>query len=139
MKKIVAITVLFFWFDLQPTSFVTTLINKTGVNIKAQLHFSDSSIENKGIGIAQSYQVVNFDTKMLQSASFTSTDKDKNGNLYSQLDQKFTVPTTHVSYEISLQDVGPHKVPAGRGTESFMMPATQKIVCNLTGNVDNKK
>jgi hypothetical protein len=136
MKKIVAVIVLLFGFYLQPTAFVTTLINKTGVNIKAQLHFSDSSIENKGIGIAQSYQVVNFDTKKLESASFTSNDKDKNGNLYTQLDQKFVAPTGHVSYEILLQDVGSHKVPAGRGTESCMMPATQKIICHLAGSGD---
>ncbi len=109
--------------------FVTTFVNTTEININLELHFSDKSMTSKGIAMKQSYQVVNFNDKILASLLCSSDDKDKNGNFYGQLDQKMVVLTDDVTYNIALQTVPAHTVAAGEGTQSFEMPDSQTIIC----------
>ena len=125
---------------VQAAPSVTTFVNSAHVNVQLELHFSDNSIDKKGIALSQSYQVVNFPTKTITSVIFSSLDKDKNGNFYGQLNQKFSVPTTNVSYHISLQDVPAHIVKAAAGTEEFKMPDSQEFVCKFAPvKKDDKK
>jgi hypothetical protein len=138
MKKITIITIVCLHAYLQSVPLVTTLVNHAGINIKAQLNFSDHTIDTKSIGVAQSYQIVNFDNKTLASIILTSTDKDKNGNLYERLEQAMKVPVGHDFYTIKLAVVPAHQVAASQATPSFMMPATQKIVCEKFNKDDNE-
>jgi len=114
---------------------IITLINKSNINIQAEFHFSDKTMTKKGISMLQSYQVVNFDTKFIEYVLFKSQDKDKHGNFYKELNQKFIIPAKNVSYVLTLETVPAHIVNKAVGTELFMMPESQKIVCNL----DEKK
>lgn len=126
---------------VQAHSFITTFVNTSLININLELHFSDNSIANKGIAMSQSYQVVNFDNKVIKFIQFSSLDKDKSGNFYGQLKQDFAAPKADTTYNISLETVPSHIIPAGDGHEEFQMPESQKIVCNLTANkvaIDNK-
>jgi len=114
---------------LQAAPFVTTFVNTADVHLHVELHFSDNSVDSKGLSLSQSYQVVNFANKMITSAIFSSADKDKNGNFYGQLHQKFPTPKSNVTYNISLQDVPAHTVQAAPGTQAFEMPDTKEFVC----------
>ena len=134
MKKIIIVGCFLMHAYVQSVALVATFVNNSGVNIQAQCSFSDHTIENKGIGIAQSYQVVNFDTKSLNTILLNSPDKDKNGNLYAQCHQNIPSFKDHVTYEITLEKVPAHKVVAAVGTEEFMMPVSEKIVCTLKKN-----
>lgn len=125
---------------MQAPPFVTTFLNEAHVNLHLEVHYSDDTIDKKGIALSQSYQVVNFPNKIIRSVIFSSTDKDKNGNFYGQLNQKFAAPTTNVTYHISLQDVPAHIVKAGPGTEEFKMPDSQEFVCKFAPvKKDDKK
>ncbi|MBV8660767.1 MAG: hypothetical protein JO129_01305 [Candidatus Dependentiae bacterium] len=121
---------------LQAAPFVTTFTNATESNINLELHFSDHTISNKTLGMSQAYQVVNFHNKLLESVVFSSLDKDKNGNLFGQLNKKFSVPTKNESYNIALQDVPAHEVPAAQGTQPFSMPDSKTIICTLVPNIN---
>jgi hypothetical protein len=132
MKKNIVLMVLFLLHTcVQADPFVTTFVNTSMININLELHFSDNSISKKGIAMSQSYQAVNFKDKVVTSVVFTSFDKDKNGNLYGQLEQKFVAPTVDVTYNLALQDVPAHTVVAGIGTDAFEMPASQTIICTI--------
>lgn len=132
MKKSIIVSLLIVVStSMHAAPFVTTFVNTTSININLELHFSGQQIMNQIIAMSQSYQVVNFDDKRLQSIVFSSKDKDKNGNYYGQLTQDFTPPQTDVTYNLSLQDVPAHTVAASAGTDAFEMPATQKIICTL--------
>jgi len=136
MKKIIIIAMLSSSFLMQAVPVLTTFINKTGIVLQVQCTYSDHSIETKNMSPMQSYPVVNFDTKILQSAIFSSDVKDKRGNLYTQLDKQFTHPTQPETYELQLQSVPAHKIPASKGTDAFMMPETYKIICIKVSNLD---
>ena len=116
---------------LQAFPFVTNFVNTTQTTIDLELHFSDKSVVTKGIAMAQSYQVVNFDTKIINFVIFNSPEKDKNGNLYGQLNKKFAIPKADLTYTMALQAVPAHQVAAGVGTDAFEMPDSQKIVCDI--------
>ncbi len=116
---------------VQAAPFVTTFVNTSSININLELHFSDHNISKKGIAMSQSYQVVNFDDKIVKSVIFSSLDKDKNGNLYGQLDKEFQTPKADVTYNLALQDVPSHTVAAAHGTDAFEMPASQVIICTV--------
>jgi hypothetical protein len=141
IKNYLVCVVLFFSCSLmQAPPCVTTFVNTANVNLQLELHYSDDTIDKKGIALSQSYQVVNFPTKIMTSVIFSSTDKDKNGNFYGQLHQKFAAPTMNVTYQISLQDVPAHIVKAGPGTEEFKMPDSQEFVCKFAPvKKDDKK
>ncbi len=122
---------------LQTAPFVTNFVNAADANLQLELHFSDDSIEKKGIGLFQSYQVVNFQNKVITSVMFSSKDKDKNGNFYGQLHQQFSAPKKDITYNILLQDVPAHMVSAGPGTEEFKMPDSQEFVCKKVSSEKN--
>lgn len=126
---------------VQANNFITTFVNTSQININLELHFSDNSIASKGVAMSQSYQAVNFDNKIITYVKFSSLDKDKNGNFYGQFKQDFTRPTADTTYNINLQTVPSHTIPAGDGHEEFQMPESQTIVCNVATNkvtIDNK-
>ncbi|MDP3788086.1 MAG: hypothetical protein Q8Q60_02050 [Candidatus Chromulinivorax sp.] len=130
-KYIVLVSLFVSHACVQAAPFVTTFVNSSMININLELHFSDETIAQKGIAMSQSYQVVNFRDKILKSVIFSSLDKDKNGNLYGQLQQEFKIPTEDITYNLALQDVPAHTVAAGIGTDSFEMPASQTIMCTV--------
>lgn len=115
----------------QASGVVTTFKNFTDLDVKLEVHFSDNTISDKIVSMAQSYDVVNFNNKRIVSIIFSSVNKDKNGNLYGQLDQTFPKMTKNSVYTIGLQDVPAYTVPAAQGTEEFQMPATQAFICTL--------
>jgi len=129
MKKLMISLLLCVTSYAAAVSQVTTLLNDTGVNLHVVLYFSDNSIQQEDMSMAQSHQIVNFDTKFLKSATISSPDKDKNGNLFGQLEQKFTAPKGNENYTISLKKVPAHHVAATQDMPAYMMPATQTIVC----------
>ena len=133
MRKIILSTLFLSCSLLQADPFVTTFVNTTNLNLELELRFSDNSTTTKGISMSQSYQVVNFDTKKLISVIFNSSDRDKNGNFYEQLNKNFTAPKATETYNIALQMVPAHDVPASQGTEAFKMPDLQKITCEIAG------
>ena len=116
---------------VQAIPFATTFVNQSNIIIHLELHFSDTTIDIEDIAVSQSQKIISHDEKMLRSVIFSSLDKDKNGNMYGQLQQDFPSSTVDVTYNIALQDVPAHTVVASLGTESFEMPVTQKIVCTL--------
>lgn len=134
-RKIILVVMILCSSLVQASPFVTTFINTTDINIHLELHFSDNSIATKGIALSQSYQVVNFDNKTIVSVIFNSPDKDKKGNAYGQLDKKFTTPVADTTYNIALQVVPAHEVPAGPGTDAFKMPDSQTIMCDIAPKV----
>ena len=116
---------------LKAAPFVTTFTNITESNINLELHFSDHTIINKTLAMSQAYQVINFPGKLLEVVIFSSLDKDKNGNLFGQLNKKFTTPTKNESYNIALQNVPAHEIPAAQGIQAFLMPNSKTIICTL--------
>ena len=131
MKKYTVVIALLFCHALtQAAPYVTTLVNTSPVTIDVELYFSDNHTVAKSIESTKLLPVINFAYKLLTKAVFSSSDKDKNGNVYDQLDQKFPIPKSDETYNLALQDVPSRTVDAGVGTEKFEMPATQKIVCN---------
>ncbi len=130
MKNYVILMIFFVSSSLlQAAPFVTTFVNTADTNLHIELHFSDNSVDAKGLSLSQSYQVVNFANKIISSAIFSSEDKDKNGNFYGQLHQSFPIPISNMTYNISLQDVPAHTVKAAPGTQEFEMPDTKEFVC----------
>lgn len=134
MKKYIGMIVLLVMNScVQAVPFATTFVNQSNITIHLELHFSDTTIDidNEDIAVSQSQKIISHNEKMLTSVIFSSLDKDKNGNMYGQLQQSFPSSKVDVTYNIALQDVPAHTVAAGVGTESFEMPITQKIVCTL--------
>jgi len=129
MKKIMMIMLVFVTSYVHASGVVTTFVNSTDLDVKLEVHFSDNTITDKIVSMAQSYDVVNFNNKRIESVIFSSVNKDKNGNLYGQLNQKFSKSIKNSSYTIGLKDVPAYKVPAAQGTEEFEMPATQAFTC----------
>ncbi|MGZ6251260.1 MAG: hypothetical protein ACXWL2_04470 [Candidatus Chromulinivorax sp.] len=118
--------------------FVMTFINKTDITINIQVNFSDLTSDKKGISMDQSYQVVNFEDKLIESINFSSPNKDKNGNFYEQLDYKFVDPKEDTTYHLALQLVPAHQVAATKDTPAFSMPDTKKIICTKVNMHDQK-
>jgi len=130
-KKIIFYTILLLSSLVQASPLVTTFVNTTKMNMNLKLRFSDHSIVNKGVSMAQSYQVINFHDKMIESVIFSSSERDRKGNFYSELNKKIKKATSNETYNIALESVPAHEVPAGPGTEAFTMPESKKIICNL--------
>ena len=130
-KKLIFFTVFLLSSLVQASPFVTTFVNTTKINMHLKIYFSDNSVVNKGLSMSQSYQAVSFYNKMIKSVVFSSSERDKKGNFYRELNKKFKKITSNETYNIALESVPAHKVPAGPGTEAFKMPESKKIVCNL--------
>lgn len=131
MKKIITAIIIFLSCSLHASGVVTTFINSTDIDISLEIHFSDNTIVNKIVSIGQSYDVINFSDKKIVSILFNSNNKDKNGNLYQQTEQKFPTKIKKSTYIIGLRDVPAHIVPAAQGTDEFQMPLTHAITCTL--------
>lgn len=137
IKKIMSMVIIFISSYAAASGVVTTFTNSTQLDIKLEIHFSNNSIITNIVSMAQSYQVVNFDDKKIDYIIFSSHNKDKNGNMYQQLKQKFSKPVKNIVYTLGLKNVPAYTIPASIGTESFEMPATQAITCALAAK--NKK
>lgn len=128
-KNLLFLSIMFISSYTIASGIITTFVNSTQLDIKLEVHFSDSSITKKIISMAQSYQVVNFKDRKIDYILFSSDDKDNNGNMYNELRQNFSIEEKNSVYTIGLKDIAPYKVPAALHTEAFEMPTTQAITC----------
>jgi hypothetical protein len=119
-------------------NYTITFVNTTLVAVHIDFHMSDQSIVSKVIPAGKSYELKNFADKFLENVSCTSAEKDVNGNLYGNLDQKFEKLFSDQIYEIGLKDVPAHTVAATEMTEAFQMPATQAFTCLIKTDASTK-
>lgn len=133
MNKYIVISCAFLYGSLLQATppFVTTFVNTTAINIHFKLHYSDNKGSNsdnrnltEDVAMAQSYQVVNFDTSKLVSIELSSPDRDNYGNFYESSQQELPIKKEAQTYIIKLQKVDSND-------EDFQMRARQKIICEL--------
>lgn len=131
IKKIMFMAAICMNIYCNASGIVTTFTNSTQLDIKLEIHFSNNDIIEKIVSMAQSYQIVNFEDKKIDYIIFSSHNKDKNGNMYQELQKNFSPSDKNTVYIIGLKNVAAYTVPAAIGTEAFEMPTTQAITCTL--------
>jgi hypothetical protein len=111
---------------------LVSLKNTTKIAVVVDLFFSDKTQDIQKMTADQKILVPNFLTKKIEKIIVRSEEKDKNGNLYEQVEVALGLSKQNVNYLIGLQIVPSRTVPATKYTEEFVMPETQKLTCNIS-------